>query len=168
MIRGAVDCCPVPGLIRVRATKTRAGFPLVPLIFKVLAIPRRRTVRSREPTLLLSWYLWTAAKNSNFCCSVRHTDRSNMRSLGASRSCPVDESTRWRPCLYAHYSSVMRTIAYERSEIINKRYLASWRGDGREVEEIVQRWKFFNEWVQRVSSTKGKGRKDRVIQGCDY
>lgn len=62
----------------------------------------------------------------------------------------------------------MRTIAYERSEIINKRYLASWRGDGREVEEIVQRWKFFNEWVQRVSSAKGKGRKDRVIQGCDY
>lgn len=33
---------------RVQATKTRAGFPLVPLIFKVLAIPRRRTVRSRE------------------------------------------------------------------------------------------------------------------------
>lgn len=64
----------------------------------------------------------------------------------------------------------MRTIAYERSR--NKfdlvRYLASWRGDGREVEEIVQRRRFFNESVQRVSSAKGKGRKDRVIQGCDY
>lgn len=32
---------------RARATKTRAGFPVVPLIFKVLAIPRRRSVRSR-------------------------------------------------------------------------------------------------------------------------
>lgn len=54
------------GTDRARATKTRAGFPVVPLIFKVLAIPRRRGVRSRGPDSLAALVLDFPSSRSKF------------------------------------------------------------------------------------------------------